>query len=392
MDIRELAHKYEPYVIERRRYYHANPELPEHEEQTRAQAHKDLEAIGITDIKDLDNCFGLVATIHGGKPGRTIGLRADIDCLPVKECTGYAYASKVDGISHACGHDTHLAMLLGAAQILNEIKDELCGDVRLLVQPAEELASGALNMVKAGALEGVDAVYGQHVMGTMDCPLYDCTTGTRMACCHSFTITVNGVSAHGSAPHLGVDAIAAGIAIANNLQQVVSRYNDPTNPLVLTIGTFNGGSRFNIVANKVTMTGTVRTFLRGTEIEDEMRRVVENTAAALRATATLDYVYMTPPLINDNEELNQIAHDAAVKLFGEEGIGHTPTMMGSEDFPWMGENGKRPYFYGLLGTHLEGQSWAISNHHEEFLPPEELLWRGSAMMAQFAADYLNAGK
>ncbi len=133
MDIRALAKKYENYIIERRRYYHAHPELPEKEEQTRAQAHKDLEAIGITDIKDLDNCFGIVATIHGGKPGRTIGLRADIDALPVKECTGYEYASTVDGVMHACGHDTHLAMLLGAAQILNEVKDELCGNVKLLV-------------------------------------------------------------------------------------------------------------------------------------------------------------------------------------------------------------------------------------------------------------------
>ena len=151
MDIKSLAEQYNDYIIDRRRYYHTCPELSGEEKNTRAHLKEDLEALGITDIHELETCYGLTATIHGGKPGKTVALRADIDALPVKEETGLPFASHNEGKMHACGHDNHMAMLLGAAKILNEVKEELSGDVRLVFQPAEETAVGALQMMKEHA-------------------------------------------------------------------------------------------------------------------------------------------------------------------------------------------------------------------------------------------------
>ena len=148
MDIKALAQEAAPYIVDRRHYYHQHPELTCEEKETRAHIHQDLVDMGITDIRDMKTCYGLVATIHGGKPGKTVALRSDIDALPVKEETGLPFTSKNEGRMHACGHDNHMAMLLGAAKILNDVKDELTGDVRLVFQPAEEVGTGALDMMK----------------------------------------------------------------------------------------------------------------------------------------------------------------------------------------------------------------------------------------------------
>ena len=385
MDIKTLAEKYEPYIIERRRYYHTCPEPSNQEKETRAQIKKDLETLGITDIREMKDCFGLVADIHGGKPGKTVALRTDIDALEIAEKTGLSFAS-TNGLMHACGHDNHIAMLLGAAKILNEVKGELCGNVRLVVQPAEEVATGARAMVKEGAMDGVDAIYGAHIWGNFDAPLIDVTPGSRMACCDKFSIEVEGATAHGSAPHLGVDAIAVSAAIINNLQQCVSRMNDPLNPLVLTVGTIHGGSRWNSVPGSVSMEGTVRTFEKELNTAKIMKKVVEETAAAFNAKATLNYSRLTPPVLNENEQLNRIAHGAVAKLYGEESVGHLPTMMASEDFSWFGE--KVPYFFAFIGSRNEAKGLTYTNHNEHYDVDESVLKRGAAVMAQFAVDYL----
>lgn len=396
MNIKELAQKHEQYIVDRRRFYHTCPELSLQEKETIQKIKADLLEMGITDIRMMETCHGLIADIHGGKPGKTFAMRADIDGLSVPEATGLPFASQNEGAMHACGHDNHIAMQLGAAKILMDCKDELCGNVRLIFQPAEEVAQGARRMTEEGATEGVDALYGTHVWATLEAPMVDVSAGNRMACCHGFTIEVEGMTSHASAPHLGKDAVSIAAAIINNLQQCVSRMNDPLNPLVLTIGTIHGGVRWNCTAGKVVMEGTIRTFAQGTLVEDQMRKVVENTAAAFGAKAAITkYDYMTEPVINQSEMLCRIGRDAITKLYGAECVANLPTMMGSEDFSVLA-CGKIPYLYSFIGSHNKAKGIGVdpetgavySNHHEKYDVDEDILSRGAAVAAQIAADFL----
>ena len=390
MDIRALAEKYEGYIIEQRRWFHAHPELSWEEFGTTDHIQKELEKMGL-EVHRFEGRPGCTAMIYGGKavPGaKTVALRADIDALPVEEKTGLSFASENPGVMHACGHDNHMAMLLGAAKILCEVKDELEGNVKLLFQAAEETCFGAEYYVQQGVLDGVDAIYGQHIWAGLEAPYLNVQPGVRMASCDNFTITVEGSSTHGSTPHLGTDAIVAAASIIMNIQTIVSRNNDPLNALVVSIGEIHGGQRFNILANKVVMEGTCRTHsreMRG-KIEPLLRRICEDTAAAFGAKAELKYDAFPSPVINDHDDLNQIAHDAAVKLYGEEGIKEMPRVMGSEDFAYFMD--VVPGIFGFLGSRdAEHQA---SNHNDCYDVPEDVLKRGAAMHAQFAADYLSA--
>ena len=390
MDIRALAEKYEGYIIEQRRWFHAHPELSWEEFGTTDHIQEELEKMGL-EVHRFEGRPGCTAMIYGGKavPGaKTVALRADIDALPVEEKTGLPFASENPGVMHACGHDNHMAMLLGAAKILCEVKDELEGNVKLLFQAAEETCFGAEYYVQQGVLDGVDAIYGQHIWAGLEAPYLNVQPGVRMASCDNFTITVEGSSTHGSTPHLGTDAIVAAASIIMNIRTIVSRNNDPLNALVVSIGEIHGGQRFNILANKVVMEGTCRTHsreMRG-KIEPLLRRICEDTAAAFGAKAELKYDAFPSPVINDHDDLNQIAHDAAVKLYGEEGIKEMPRVMGSEDFAYFMD--VVPGIFGFLGSRdAEHQA---SNHNDCYDVPEDVLKRGAAMHAQFAADYLSA--
>lgn len=390
MDIRALSEQYEGYIIEQRRWFHAHPELSWEEVKTTDAIAAELEKMGLT-VQRFEGHPGCTAMISGGKAkagAKTVCLRADIDALPVEEKTGLPFASENCGVMHACGHDNHIAMLLGAAKILTQIKDELEGNVKIFFQSAEETCHGAEYYVAQGVLDDVDAIYGQHIWGNFDAPLLNVQPGVRMASCDNFTITVEGVSSHGSAPEKGVDAIVAASAIIMNLQTVVSRNNDPLNPLVVTVGEIHGGQRFNIIANRVVMEGTCRTHsreIRG-QIEPMLRRVATETAAAFGAKAELKYEAFPGPVINDHDDLNAIAHDAAVKLYGEEGIAPLDKMMGSEDFAYFME--KVPGVFGFLGS--RDPEHCYTNHNDKYSVDESVLKRGAAMHAQFAADYLAA--
>ena len=388
MNIKALAEQYGPYAIERRRYYHAHPELPGKEAETCARVQQDLLDIGITDIRSMSNCHGLVATIHGGHPGKTVALRTDIDALPVKEATGLPFASQNENVMHACGHDAHIGILLAAAKILFECRSELKGNVRLVVQPSEELASGAKAMIEEGALDSVDAIYGSHVMGGVEAPYFAVSPGPLMAGAAIFKIRVTGCAAHGSEPHRGKDAITVSAAIINALQQCVSRMNDPRSPLVLTIGTIHGGTRFNIIPNEVGMEGSVRTFEDGTAVKEMMRRIIENTAAAFDTTAEFSFEIITPPLIHSDEQLVQLARNAAEKLYGKQSVSDMKPLMGSEDFAFYVQ--KIPGVFGIIGIRDDAKGYIYSNHHEKFDFDESAIVRGSAIMAQFAADYLES--
>lgn len=391
MDIKALAEKYNSYIIEQRHWFHQHPELSWDEFKTTDAIAAELEKMGL-EVQRFDGRPGCTAMIYGGKakPGcKTIALRADIDALPVEEKTGLPFASCNSGVMHACGHDTHIAMLLGGAKILTEIKDELKGNVKLFFQAAEETCHGADYYIEQGVLDGVDAIYGQHIWDGLEAPYFNIESGARMASCDNFSITVEGSSCHGSNPSGGTDAIVAACAIVMNLQTIVSRNNDPRDPLAVTVGEIHGGQRFNIIANKVVMEGTCRTLSRDmrSKIEPLIRRIAEDTAAAFGAKATLVYEAFPGPVINDHEDLNEIGYNAAIKLFGKEGVKELPKMMGSEDFAYFMDI--VPGIYGYLGSHDAVHCYGNHNDHYD-VDEQNLLWRGAAMHAQFAFDYLEA--
>ncbi len=387
MNFKILAEETEQYIIDKRRFYHACPEVSWQEVETTKAIVKDLEEMGLT-VKLFDGVEGCTADIVGAKPGKTVALRADIDALPINEETKLPFAS-TNGCMHACGHDAHIATLLGAAKMLVSKKDELAGTVRLIFQPSEETAQGAAIIIKQGVMDGVDAVYSSHIWGNFDAPGVSVEAGNRMAAPGVFQIEIEGLSAHGSAPNLGVDAIVAASAVVQAVQTYVSRINDPLNPLVVTIGTIKGGSRFNVIANKVEMEGTIRTFSK--EVIDGsdavLRNIIENTAKAYGATAKFNLDWLTGPVINDKEHLVKIAQDAVKKLYGEEGLTHLDTMMGSEDFAeYMA---KADGVFTFLGSRNKEKGIIYTNHHEEYTIDEDVLKRGSALYAQFAYDFLN---
>lgn len=395
MNIRELAEKNRDYIIERRRYYHRHPELSLKEYETTSAIRQDIENmaadLGINlEIKTFEDYPGLTADFHTGKPGRTILLRADIDGLPVQECTGLPFASENPGVMHACGHDTHIAMLLGAARILLEpsVRENLRGRIRFIFQSGEETAGGSGYYIEHGVLDGVDAVFGLHTWGTLDAPYLCVDSGRRMASTDNFIIKIKGQKAHGAAPHLGHDAIVAASAVVMALQSFVSRENDPLNPLVLTVGKFHGGNMYNTICGDTELEGTIRTFskqLRG-KLEHEIGVIVGNTAAAYGCTAELTLRHMHPAVINEDGELNRIAAEAAEKLYGQEGIRSMESLMSGEDFSLYME--KVPGFFGFVGARNEDKGIVYTNHNDKFTADEDSLERGSALTAQFAVDYL----
>ena len=390
MNFKDAAEKNEPWIIEQRRFFHQCPELSEQEKNTTLEIGKRLEEMGL-EPHYYEGFTGLTADIRGGKAGagtKTVALRADIDALPVEERTGLAFCSKNQGVMHACGHDCHISMLLGGAKMLVEHKEELAGTVRLLFQPAEEVAVGAKYMIAHGALDGVDAIYGAHIWGGFEAPYLNFESGPRMASCDKFTIEVEGLSAHGSAPHAGVDALTTAVHIISEAQEIVSRYNDPLNPLVVTIGEIHGGQRFNIIANKVVMEGTTRTHsaeMRG-KTEGLLRNIVEHVAESFGAKATLKFDYYPGPVVNSHEDLNRIAEEAAVKMYGEGCLKHLEKMMGSEDFAMYME--KVPGVFGFIGSRNEKLGYTAKNHNDHYTVDESVLKMGAAMYAQFAYDYL----
>lgn len=390
MEIKELAEEYNDYIIEKRRYFHQHPELSWEETETTNVIEAELNKMGI-ETKRYSKT-GVTGMIHGGKPGKTIALRADIDALSIQENADVDFPSLYPGKMHACGHDCHTAMLLGAARILTGIQADLEGDVKLLFQPAEEMGNGAAYFVQEGVMDGVDAVMGMHVFGTMPTKKINAQAGSRMAAASRFKITVKGVAAHGSAPHMGTDAIVAASAIVMNLQTYVSRVNDPLNPLVVTVGKIQGGDRFNIIPQSVTMEGTLRTFSLKTFTESEIiiRDIAQKTAAVFGASAELEYQKFTDPVANDDPLLNKIAQEAAVELYGPEALIEAEKLTGSEDFCYYLE--KAPGFYAFLGCINPEIGAVYGNHNDKFKVDEETLPRGAAYYAQFAVNYLKAAK
>ncbi len=386
MNIRELAETYEPYIIRQRRYFHAHPELSFQERNTCERIRQELVQMQIP-VTDFTDNYGLIGTIEGTRPGPVLMLRADIDALPVTEHTGLAFASENPGVMHACGHDCHIAMLLGAAKILMETRANLCGTVKLLFQSGEESCHGSTYYVEQGCLDNVSAIFALHIWGTLKAPYFALHEGGCMASCDNFQITVNGTSAHGAAPHLGHDAIVAASSIIMNLQTMVSRQNDPQNAMVLTVGTMEGGEAFNILPNRAILNGTIRTYDPAIRdgIEDRLRAIAMHTADALGCTADVTLAHCFPAIYNNDRHLNQIVRQAAVNLYGQSCIREMKPLMSSDDFSRFAQI--VPSYYGYLGACNSDCCAVYPNHSDHFTVDESALKRGAALYAQVALSY-----
>ena len=258
MDIKALAYGEKEYITALRRHFHAHPELGRHEVETTKRITEELEKMGI-EVMTFSDITGCIGVIRGGHDGGTVALRADIDALPIQEADlTKEYASQNAGVMHACGHDCHTAMLLGAAKILSAHREEIHGTVKLLFQMAEEIGTESRHYVENGSLSDVDAIFGMHIWATLDAGKVNFEDGERMACSDRFTVKIKGKAAHGSEPDKGADAVVAAAAVVMGLQTLVSRRTDPQNTFVLTVGMMNGGTQSNIIAEEVELAQRIR--------------------------------------------------------------------------------------------------------------------------------------
>ena len=375
-------------IIADRRYLHQHAELSFQEHETTAYLVSELEKLGIP-VQSFADYTGCIATIQGGQPGTTVLLRADIDALPIQENSGVEFESIHPGVMHACGHDCHAAMLLGAARLLWEERENLKGTVKLLFQAAEEVFVGSHYYWDKGYLNDVDAAMGMHVWPTLDSGYMTVKDGDLMASCDNFKLTIHGVSAHGSMPHLGKDAIVCASAIITNLQTIVSRYNDPRSTLVVTVGMIRAGTQFNIITDTAVMEGTVRAYSPECRdlAEERIRTIAESTAAMYDCTAELEYYRLEPSVRNEDAALNEIARGAARKLYGGEVLRDISPVTGSEDFSYIMEKIPSSLFM-FMGCRDEESGCVHPVHNEKFKINEAILQKGAAQYAQFAADYL----
>lgn len=383
------------YVIAKRRWYHIHPEVAYKEVETAAQICADLAELGIP--FERADATGVVATIRGtasdafdetGKPRLRLMLRADIDALPVTEETGLSFASQNEGFMHACGHDCHIAMLLGAARLLAGHTDQLHGEVRLVFQPAEEGGDGSTSMINAGVLSGVDGVFGMHIWSDVPAGKINAEAGPRMAATDWWRIDVTGKSAHGAMPNQGADALLAGAAMVEIMQAIVSRNMSPFEPAVVTVGQFHSGTARNVMAGSAWMEGTVRTFHEEAHerIPKLMERIASETAAAYGCAATLSYECAHDAVVN-TPEAAALAQNAAKEILGDDALVPYQGSMPGEDF----SNYLKlvPGVFVFLGSGTADPTGKVWPQHSScYSPDESVLVRGSLFAAQYAYDFL----
>lgn len=370
MKTKELAKKYKDYVISMRREFHRFPEASLEEYRTSKRIKEELEKFGIA--AEIIGDTGVVATISGKNNGKTVALRGDIDALSVTEATNTSYSSETPGLMHACGHDTHAAMLLGAAKILKNMENELNGNVKLIFQPGEEVARGALKMVNCGVLNNVDNIFGMHISSDLPAGSVSADAGPRCASADIFSIKITGKGGHGARPDQCVDAVVVASAIVMNLQSIVSREFSPLEPVVLTVGSIVSGSRFNVIAQTATLEGTTRCY--NLSIRENFPKIIEriakSTAEAYRATAEVTYTLGVGPTIN-NSTYSDLAKTSASKLVGESNVIYRPPSTGGEDFSEF--SNRVPGVMVNLGARNEEKGIIYPHHHEKFDVDEDVL-------------------
>jgi len=390
-EIKGRAERLQKRLVEIRRHFHRHPELSFKEKETGEYIYSLLQDLGL-EVKKNVGGTGVVALLKGKKPGRTVAIRADMDALPVQDKKETPYASINKGICHACGHDAHMAIVIGVVFLLSEINREFAGQVKFIFQPAEEKPPGGASlMIKEGVLEDppVDCLLGAHMSPYHPAGTVALKKGEVMAAADIFELTVLGKGGHGAAPHQGVDAIAVASQVIQSLQLISSRMTEPTEPVVLTIGTIKGGEGFNIIAGEVKMQGTVRTFspsLRD-KMKDIMEKIVNGVTSSFDAGYKLDYFHSYPALVNDNKIMD-IVEGASREVLGDEGVVWLEKpFMGSEDFSCYLEH--VPGAYVFLGARQEESKEVYPWHHYNFDINEDALSIGAGLLSWTILRILN---
>ena len=382
--------EYQDELVAWRRHLHAHPELAYEEVQTAAFVAEKLRSFGLDEVHTGLGVTGVVGVLRGGSGKRSVGLRADMDALPIQERTGAPHASTTPGKMHACGHDGHTTMLLGAARYLAETR-RFDGTIYFIFQPAEEGRGGARKMMDDGLFERFPAeqVYGLHNWPTLEPGRFGMCPGPVMAAADQFQIDVKGAGCHAAQPHLGRDPIIAATLIVQAASAIVSRQVNPTDQAVVSITKFQGGDTFNVVPETVTMLGTVRTFRTDTQdfIERRLNEIVSGIAAAQGVTATLNYRRGYPATVNHAREAG-LGADAAAEIVGERNVERDlQPSMGAEDFAYMLQ--ERPGSYIWMGNGGAAEGRVLHSATYDF--NDEVLPVGVSYWARLAERLLPAG-
>ncbi len=384
MPIKNRIASFENEMISWRHHFHENPELAYNEFNTSKKVVELLKEFGITEIEEGIGKTGVVATLENGT-GKTIGLRADMDALPIfEENKNKKYKSKCDGKMHACGHDGHTTMLLGAAKYLSETKN-FKGKVVLIFQPAEEGFAGAKAMIDDGLLERypINEIYGMHNMPGLEAGVLAIESGPRLAAADNFVIEIIGKGAHGAMPSNSIDPIVCGASIIQNLQHIVSRNSDPKETLVITVASFNSGHANNVIPKSASLSGTIRYYNDkiGVLAKKRFFEVVNSTCDAFGAKVDINFQKGYPATINHKKQ-SEFAYDSAKKIVGNKASSSQAPMMGSEDFSYFLK--KVPGCFAWIGN---GPSASLHNPKYDF--NDSVLSIGSSFLASIAEDRLS---
>ena len=385
MNIRSEIKDIEKNIIDWRRDFHQYPELGFDEHRTSKIIGEALKEMGLAPKMNVGKT-GVTADLSFGK-GPTIALRADMDALPMQETSGLDFSSKHDGVMHACGHDGHMAMLLGAAKALTQNGDSFNGTVRFIFQPAEEGAGGARYMIEDGCLDGVDEIYGIHVWNYQPVGEVGITDGPVLAAADMFEIKIKGIGGHGAAPQGTIDAVVVASHLVQALQTIVSRNTNPLESTVVTIGTINGGHNFNIIADEVTLSGTARAYTEENRnlIKTRMTEIIDGVAKTFGAEISFDYEDGYPPTINHTDPTNKVLK-AAERVVGEK-AGMPYLSMGGEDFSYYLQ--KIPGCFFFVGSAPNDQKLFETPHHcSHFTMDERALLVGPSIYLNLVDDLL----
>ncbi|HVT80856.1 MAG TPA: M20 family metallopeptidase [Phycisphaerae bacterium] len=376
-------------AVELRHQLHSQPEIAYQERDTSAAIQKELTRLGIPFQKGLAGGNGIVATIEGKlAAARTVALRADMDALPVTEETGLPYASRRPGVMHACGHDGHMAVLLGAAAVLKAHATQLSGTVKLIFQPAEEGGLGADRMCADGAVEGVDAIFGLHGWPGLKVGMVATRPGPLLASVDGFTIRIAGTGGHAAAPQNSVDPIVCAASIVQGLQSIVSRESDPNDAVVLTVSQINAGSAFNVIPDRAELSGTIRAISQKSRESTlaSLERIARGIAAAFRCEASFQYFGTTPVTANTPEMAAFIQHTAQAVLGHRAYVEAPKPAMWGEDFAFYLQH--IPGCFFVLGVQpIDKDSYPML-HNPRFDFNDAAIPVGIRMMAETAARFL----